>query len=217
VDCRSKARALPNRKTSSNLLFGDLPFFGRTRRGWRCIPWSLRSHSATLLPSYARFIRRSHLPSLPFHGRKVSFPATGYVVSDEEVRPAAAAAINTANALAAVYEFHRDEEPDMWPEVSHAKLGGFTRRYFTLSVTKGPVRLGHPRDKGRSTDWSRHADFMKPSPSSWPCGQINQNHRSVFVRPVEDDLLPVGRNIKRAHLGQVLEPRQASRAHRSHV
>src|ERR1022692_456757 len=60
-------------------------------------------------------------------------------------------------------------------------------------------------------------NFMRPSPSSWPGGQINQNHRSVFVPPVENDLLPVGRNIKRAHRGQVLEPRQASRAHRSQV
>src|ERR1019366_6671619 len=96
--------------------------------------------------------------------------------------------------------------------------GGENRQgRFSCVLLRGTVRLGHPRDKRRSTDWSRDADFMKPSPSSWPCGQINQNHRSVFVPPVEDDLLPVGRNIKRAHGGQVFEPRQAPRAHGSQV
>src|ERR1035437_2373545 len=95
--------------------------------------------------------------------------------------------------------------------------GKIDRDGFAVYCFGGTVRLGHPRDKRRSTDWSRDAAFMKPSPSSWPCGQINQNHRSVFVPPVEDDLLPVGRNIKRAHGGQVFEPRQAPRAHGSQV
>src|ERR1035441_1595107 len=96
--------------------------------------------------------------------------------------------------------------------------GGENRQgRFSCVLLRGHVRLGHPRDKRRSTDWSRDADFMKASPSSWPCGQVNQNHRSVFVPPVEDDLLPVGRNIKRAHGGQVFEPRQAPRAHGSQV
>jgi hypothetical protein len=95
--------------------------------------------------------------------------------------------------------------------------GKIDRDGFAVYCFGGTVRLGHPRDKRRSTDWSRDADFMKASPSSWPCGQINQNHRSVFVPPVEDDLLSVGRNIKRAHGGQVFEPRQAPRAHGSQV
>ena len=48
-------------------------------------------------------------------------------------------------------------------------------------------------------------------------GQADQNYRSVFMSPVEDNLFFVRRNIECAHGRQIARRRQASRAHRCEV